>query len=68
MGIVRRIVFFWYDFIVGDDWVIAVGALLALGIAAVLTRSTLDGVAWLVLPLTAALVLWLSLMRGARAR
>ena len=67
MGALGRFAAFWYDFVVGDDWVIAVGAVLALGIAAALTHSGLDGVAWLALPLVAALVLWVSLMRGARA-
>ena len=35
---------FWYDFIVGDDWVVAVGVVAALALTALLAR---DGIqAW----------------------
>jgi hypothetical protein len=51
---------FWWDFIVGDDWVSAVGVVLGLGITAALE-------AWWVLPVVVALVLTLSLVRATRA-
>ena len=35
---------FWYDFIVGDDWIIAAGVVLALVVSAVLARRDLN--AW----------------------
>ncbi len=53
---------FWWDFLVGDDWWIAAGVLLALGATYGLTR--LDGVAsWWLLPLAAVAVLAHSVWR-----
>ena len=43
---------FWWDFIVGDDWRIAVGVLVVLGVGAVLVAS--DASQALVAALTAA--------------
>ena len=50
MGFIRNFAFFWYDFIVGDDWTVAVGVVVAL----VITRLfvSLGVVPWLWLPLT----------------
>lgn len=51
---------FWWDFIVGDDWVAAVGVAVGLAITALLA-------AWWVLPIAVAIVLTVSLVRaGAR--
>jgi hypothetical protein len=60
---VRRFGLFWWDFVVGDDWRVAVGIALALGLTAVL--ATTSAPAWLVLPLAVAAVLWMSLRRVA---
>jgi hypothetical protein len=60
---VKRFLRFWWDFIVGDDWRVAAGIALALGITAALA-TTWSG-AWIVLPLAVAAVLWLSLVRAA---
>lgn len=51
---------FWWDFIVGDDWVSAAGVVIGLGVTALLE-------AWWVLPIAVALVLTLSLVRAVRA-
>ena len=59
----KRFALFWWDFVVGDDWRVAVGIVLALGITALLA-TTWSG-AWIVLPLAVAAVLWLSLRRVA---
>ena len=59
----RRFGHFWWDFVVGDDWRVAVGIALALGLTAVL--ATTSAPAWVVLPLGVAAVLWLSLRRVA---
>ena len=59
----RRFARFWWDFIVGDDWRVAVGIALALGLTAAL--ATTSAPAWLVLPLAVAAVLWMSLRRVA---
>ena len=55
---------FWWDFIVGDDWRVAVGVLLAFAVTALLATTSVP--AWWVLPLAVAVVLWLSLLRAAR--
>jgi hypothetical protein len=60
---VRRFGRFWWDFIVGDDWRVAVGIALALGLTAVL--ATAWATAWIVMPLAVAAVLWMSLRRVA---
>ena len=55
---------FWWDFLVGDDWRVAAGIVLALGLTALLATTTVP--AWWLLPLSVAAVLWVSLMRAAR--
>jgi hypothetical protein len=59
----KRFALFWWDFIVGDDWRVAVGIALALGLTAALATTWAS--AWVVLPLAVAVVLWLSLRRVA---
>jgi hypothetical protein len=59
----KRFGLFWWDFVVGDDWRVAVGIALALGLTAVLATTWAS--AWIVLPLAVAVVLWLSLRRVA---
>jgi hypothetical protein len=56
---------FWYDFVVGDDWRIALGVVLALGLTAGLAHRDLD--AWWIPPGTVAVLLALSLRRAVRA-
>jgi hypothetical protein len=67
MTFLRNFGAFWYDFIVGDDWVLAVGVLAALALTAVAARSSFESLAWLLLPLLAAGVLAISLWRAARS-
>jgi hypothetical protein len=62
---VRTFFRFWYDFVVGDDWTIAVGVVLALSVTAVLAHYGLDTVWWL-LPLVVAIGLGWSVLRGAK--
>ena len=50
---------FWWDFVVGDDWVAAAGVILGLAITAALG-------AWWVLPIAVAIVLTMSVLRAAR--
>ncbi|TML28321.1 MAG: hypothetical protein E6G26_06515 [Actinobacteria bacterium] len=59
----RRFGAFWWDFVVGDDWRVAVGIALALGLTALLATTWAS--AWIVLPLAVAAVLWISLRRAA---
>ncbi|WP_042380463.1 hypothetical protein [Streptacidiphilus melanogenes] len=56
---------FWYDFVVGDDWRVALGVAVALAATWGLTRSGVN--AWWLLPVAVALLLALSLFRVVRA-
>lgn len=62
MSRVRAVAAFVYDFVVGDDWRLAVGALVALGGAALLVAAGLD--AWWFVLVVVALVLWASVRRA----
>jgi hypothetical protein len=59
---------FWYDFIVGDDWTIAAGVVVALGVTALLAHNGVN--AWWLLPLAVAALLAFSVWRlaGPRSR
>jgi hypothetical protein len=50
---------FWWDFVVGDDWVAAAGVIAGLALTAALA-------AWWLLPIVVALVLTTSVLRAAR--
>ncbi len=56
---------FCYDFVVGDDWRIATGVVAALGITALLARTTTLPVWWIVIVAVVTL-LPLSVRRVAR--
>ncbi|WP_327291864.1 hypothetical protein [Streptomyces sp. NBC_01198] len=56
---------FWYDFVVGDDWQVALWTLLALGATAGLATSGLN--AWWLLPIAAAAALADSLRRAVKS-
>lgn len=59
-----RFVRFWYEFVVGDDWVVAAGVVVALAATALLEH---DGVAaWWLLPLAVPVLLAVSLRRAVR--
>ena len=57
---------FWYDFIIGDDWLVAAGVVIALALTYALSRTTVP--AWWLLPLALVVLLPLSLRRQARKR
>jgi hypothetical protein len=61
---VRRFARFWWDFLVGDDWRVAVGIGIGLGLTALVATTSVP--AWWLLPVAVAAVLWLSLQRVAR--
>ena len=56
---------FWWDFLVGDDWTIAAGVLVALALAWALTEVE-DFPAWTVLPAAGALLVAQSVRRASR--
>ncbi len=55
---------FWWDFVVGDDWRVAVGLVAALGISALLADERIA--AWWLLPVAVIALLADSLRRAAR--
>jgi hypothetical protein len=55
---------FIWEFIAGDDWITAVGILVALGITAVVDDH---GVAWVITPVAVAALLAFSVLRVARS-
>lgn len=57
---------FWYDFIVGDDWTIAVAVVIALLLTSTLVRAQIA--AWWLLPVVVLGFLGVSLLRVARRR
>jgi hypothetical protein len=65
MGAIAGFFRFWYDFIVGDDWTVAAGVIVALGVVAWLGR--LGMASWWVLPF-AVVVLLLASLRRATAK
>jgi hypothetical protein len=61
---VRSFAAFWWDFIVGDDWRIAAGVIVALGATAALATTTVA--AWWLTPIAVVLLLAGSLWRTTR--
>ena len=64
MKYVRSFALFWWDFIVGDDWRVAVGLAVALGLTSLFTHKDVN--AWWLLPAAVALLLAGSLWRATR--
>ena len=63
MRTIRSFGLFWWDFIVGDDWRLAAGVVVALALCWALTHHDIS--AWWVLPLAVAALLGASVRRGA---
>jgi hypothetical protein len=63
---VRSFLAFWYDFVVGDDWRVAAGVLVAF--VAVYGASRAGVVAWWIAPVVVAVLLPVSLRRALRKR
>ena len=55
---------FWYDFVVGDDWRVAVAVVLGLMVTALVAHAGFAS--WWLLPLALLLVLPVSLWRATR--
>lgn len=64
MRYLENFLLFWYDFIVGDDWVIAAGVVVALVVSALLARRDLN--AWWLMPVAVVVTLAVSLWRETR--
>jgi hypothetical protein len=63
MTTIRRFATFWWDFVVGDDWRVAAGVVLALAATAALAAT--GEPAWWLLPVAVAALLYASLRRDA---
>jgi len=55
---------FWWDFVVGDDWRLAVAVGVAIGLTGLLVHEGVD--AWWLLPVAVGLLLAESLRRSTR--
>jgi membrane protein implicated in regulation of membrane protease activity len=64
MKYVKSFLLFWYDFIIGDDWMIAAGVVIALAVSIVLARRDLN--AWWVMLVAVVVMLVVSLWRETR--
>ena len=56
---------FWWEFVIGDDWLVAVLVAVAIGATAVLAAAGVA--AWWLMPLAVLGILWLSLRRAIRS-
>jgi hypothetical protein len=56
---------FWWEFVIGDDWVVAVLVVIGIGATALLAAAGVA--AWWLLPLAVPAVLWISLRRAIRS-
>jgi uncharacterized membrane protein len=57
---------FWYDFVIGDDWQVAAGVVIALAATYGLHRAAVP--AWWVLPVAVLLLLPYSLWRATKPK
>lgn len=67
IGKLRAFGAFLYDFVIGDDWRVAVGVVIALGLTYWLSHATKVATWWLV-PVALVLMLPLTLWRAVRKR
>jgi multisubunit Na+/H+ antiporter MnhE subunit len=56
---------FWYDFVIGDDWRVALGVIFGLAVTYVASRFT-DAPLWWIVVVTVAVLLPVSIHRIAR--
>ncbi|MDT5327855.1 MAG: hypothetical protein QOF25_5007 [Mycobacterium sp.] len=63
-GRLRAFLRFWYDFVVGDDWRVAVAVVVALALTYAVSTTSFP--AWAVLPAAVAIILPVSLWRAVR--
>ena len=55
---------FWWEFVIGDDWLAAAGILVAIGATAAISHSSVS--AWWVMPIAVLVVLYASVRRATR--
>jgi hypothetical protein len=64
MRLIAAFFAFWYDFIIGDDWTVAAGVVIALIVTGVLVLAGFT--VWWLMPLVVLVLLGLSVQRVAR--
>ncbi len=67
LGRLKALGEFAYDFVVGDDWLIAVGVVVALAITYAVSHA-MNAAAWWLVPVALLVLLPLSLRRALRKR
>ena len=67
IGKVRAFGAFCYDFVIGDDWLIALGVVFALAITYTASRLS-DAPVWWIIVVGVAILLPLSIFRATRQR
>jgi hypothetical protein len=65
MRALKRFCQFWYDFFFGDDWIQALGVVIAVSTTALLVAAGVN--AWWLMPTVTVALLVESLLRAARA-
>ncbi|PZS33818.1 MAG: hypothetical protein DLM59_05925 [Pseudonocardiales bacterium] len=66
IGRLRGFAAFWYDFVIGDDWRVAVGVIVAFAATFALSRTAVP--AWWLVPAAVTLLLPMSLWRATRGK
>jgi len=66
MRALKKFGLFWYDFVVGDDPLVAAGVVVALAATALLTHHDVN--AWWLMPIAVTLLLAGTLARAVRKR
>ena len=61
---IRAFAAFWYDFVIGDDWLVAAGVVISLALTYALSQAAVP--AWWLVPLFLVLLLPVSLWRATR--
>jgi hypothetical protein len=61
---IRAFAAFWYDFVIGDDWLVAAGVVISLAITYSLSRTAVPS--WWLVPLALVVLLPVSLWRATR--
>jgi hypothetical protein len=64
MSAIRKVALGAWDFVVGDDWLTAIGVVVALGVTAIVAGA--GAAAWWLMPVAVLALLGLSLRRAAR--
>jgi hypothetical protein len=66
LGRLRSFGAFWYDFVIGDDWRVAAGVVVALAVTYGVSQTSVP--AWWIAPVAVVVLLPFSLWRVVRRR